>query len=528
MSRSPLDESTTASGAPAKDAAGDSAATPDAGTTGAWFVRGRRLPPPMVLLGWLVVAHVVLKALVYLLVVDSPPHGDESAYLNAAMALSNGVRDLFALNGPDVAELDRNVVASGWFMPGMAIVAAPLYVVFPDADIALVRAYLGLVNLALWLVVLRQVVRTLGPRWAVVLAIFPGLVPMWVMFTFGAWGDLNAGALLLLLLLRLVEMFRGMRAGRGPGVREGLVIGLLSIVILYLRSSTAVLLAGLGVVTLVAAVVLLRGRVRLRAIGAALVAAAVFGVLLAPWSAYASHVLGARVLTTTTVPTVKANTFGERDQVCFGECDPDSTLWFRPVRYAREVARATGTSEVEVLGQMSDHALRDLTPRHYLDQVAHNLAAYSLIPAVFVNHVVPEGGRGPVGEVGGWAAQLGTWLLYYPVLLLSAASLLSVARRSLEARMLDVLVKLCLGGLLVQPFVHVAGGRYWTTAAPFFGLAAAMYLRERQLRRAPAATAPTPAADLVAVRWLNRIQVSLAVATALVALALAVSVLVFW
>ncbi len=483
----------------------------------------RRLPPPPVLLGWLVVAHVVMKIALFPVVMSAPPHGDEQAYLNGSMALSNAIRDLFAFTSPDRAELDRNVVASGWFMPGMSIVVAPLYVVFPDAGPALVRGYCGLVTLVLYIAVLRAVVRVLGHRWAVALAVFPGLVPMWVYFGYGAWGDLNAGLVLLLVVLRLVEMFRTLRRGDSPTVRDGLVLGLLSVVTLYLRSSTSVLLAGLGVVALITAVVLLRGAERWRAVGSAAAAGAVFLVLLAPWSAYASQVLDARVLTTTTVATSKANTFGDRDQVCFGPCDPDSTLWFRPLRYARDVGRATGTSEVEVLKEMSAYARRDVTLDGYLGQVAHNLAAYSLQPAVFVDHVVDPDERGPAASVAAWAVKVTTWLVYFPALLLVVAAMVTLARRSLEARLVDVLVKLCLGALLVQPFVHVAGGRYWTTAAPFLGLAAATFVIERIVRsgRLPApATGVASDADRAAVLWLNRIQVVLAAGVAVVAVVL--------
>jgi len=488
-----------------------------------------RLPRPEILLGWLVVAHVVLKILIFPLVMSSPPHGDEQAYLNGGMALSNTLRDLGAFTTPDWAELDRNLVASGWFMPGMSIVVAPLYLVFPDAGPGLVRGYIGLFSLILFVAVLRHVARTLGPRWACVLAVFPGLVPMYVVFSYGAWGDLYAGLFLLLVVLRLIEMFRGLREGRPPTVREGLMLGLLSIVTLYLRSSTSILLAGLGVVTLVAALVMLRGRARWRAVGSAAVAGVLFVVLLAPWSVYASEVLGGRVLTTTTLPTVKANTFGDREQVCFGECDPGSTLWFRPLRYAREVGRATDTSEVDVLKVMSSYALHDVTVGGYLDQVDHNLAAYSLQPAVFMHHLKPVDGRSAVGTVGSWGVRLSTWIMYFPVLLLVAASLVTVARRSLEARLLDVLVKLSLGGLLVQPFVHIAGGRYWTTAGPFFGLAAAIYLRERFVSRNPSEAPPdgvVTATDATIVTWLGRVQVLLAAATAVVAVVLAAAIVI--
>jgi hypothetical protein len=86
-----------------------------------------------------------------------------------------------------------------------------------------------------------------------------------------------------------------------------------------------------------------------------------------------------------------------------------------------------------------------------------------------------------------------------------------------------VLVKLSLGALLVQPFVHVAGGRYWTTASAMFGIAAFSFLRERQiglgLGQAPPDGVVT-AADAAVVKWLARVQVLLSVLTAVVVLVL--------
>ena len=92
-----------------------------------------RMPRTEVLLVWLLVAHVVLKLLIYPLTMDAPAYNDEQQYYDGARALSNLVRDTFAFNAPDGAELERNVVGSGWFMPGMAILMTPLFVVFPDA-----------------------------------------------------------------------------------------------------------------------------------------------------------------------------------------------------------------------------------------------------------------------------------------------------------------------------------------------------------------------------------------------------------
>lgn len=489
----------------------------------ALLARPTWLPRPEVLLGWLVVAHVLLKLLVFPLVMDAEPVGDESAYLNGGRALSNMIRDVFGFTAPDTAELQRNVVASGWFMPGMPIVIAPIYLLFPDAPLWLVRGYLGLVTLTLFLFVVRSVARRIGPGWACVLVVFPGLVPSWVVFTYGSWGDLCAGLVLVLLVVHLVEMFRGMRRGEAPTLREGLLLGLIAIAVLYLRSSTSVLLAGLGVVTLVTAVVMLRGRARLRALGSAALAGVVFLLLLAPWVTFASHTLEGRVITTTTVPTVMANTFGERDQICFGPCDPDSTMWFRPLRYSREVGRATDTSEVEVLKVMSDYALRDLTIPHYLDQVVHNLGAYALQPNNFTGYLEPPGGRGPIGEGGAQTANAITWAMYVPIILIGAVSLLFRVRRSIEARVLDILVKLSLGALLVQPFVHIAGARYWTTAGALFAIGAVSFLHERRIAAGHAAAPPdgvVTAADATLVRWLNRVQALLSALTGVVVVVL--------
>lgn len=482
-----------------------------------------RLPRPEILLGWLVVAHVVLKVLLFPLVMHAAPVGDESAYLNGGRALSNLVRDGFAFTSPDSAELERNVVASGWFMPGMPVLLAPVYVVFPDAPIWLVRGYIGLVTLILFIVVLRSVSRRIGPGWACVLAVVPGLIPSYVVFTYGAWGDLCAGLVLVLLLVHLVEMFRGMRRGEAPSLKEGLVLGLLAIAVLYLRSSTSVLLGGLAAVTLLTAFLLLRGRVRLQALGSAALAGVVFLLLLAPWSVFASKALEGRVITTTTVPTVMANTFGERGEICFGRCDPDSTQWFRPLRYAREVGRSTDTSEVEVLKVMSDHALRDLTVPHYLDQVVHNLGAYALQPNNFTGYLAPPEGRGGFGRAAEATSDAVTWVMYAPLILIGAVSLLFQARRSLEARVLDVLTKLALGSLLVQPFVHIAGARYWTTAGPVFAIAAFSFLRERQLASGDGTPPPdgvATATDATVVQWLGRVQVLLSVATGAVVVVL--------
>ncbi len=323
-------------------------------------------------------AHVVLALVLLPRVWHVPVIGDEAQYVDGAKALGNLLRDWGALRSPNTAELDRSVVASGWFMPGMSAVLSPLYLLVPHAPMGLARAYLAVFHTLLLFAAVRSVHRTFGYRYAAALLVLPGLVPVWVLFGSGAWGDLAAGMLVVLLLCDVVRIFRGFIAGEAPGWRAGLRFGLLAIGTLYLRASAVPLLAGLFVLFLLGLVVFLRGRVRLRALGALVLAAVAFVAVLLPWSLYASQALDSRVVTTTTLPTVLAQSFGDRDRVCYGPCDPGSTLWFAPVRYARETDRASGVSETEILGQMSDYALEDVTLTGYARDVGAGFGRYTL------------------------------------------------------------------------------------------------------------------------------------------------------
>ncbi|MDP9821218.1 hypothetical protein J2S59_001027 [Nocardioides massiliensis] len=431
--------------------------------------------------GVLVAAHLLIKVVVYAQVAHAPLIGDEAAYVDGARALSNLLRDLGSFTTPDVVELERNVVASGWFMPGMSLVLTPLFVLVPDAPVWAIRGFLGVVGTVLFLAVLRRVDRVWGRRATLVLMVFPGLVPTWSVFTFGAWGDQTAGVLLLLFLTLVHPVLLGAVAGRAPSIRQGLAIGAVAIACVYARSSVAVLVGLLGVLLAVAVVVLLRDAARRRAVVAAGVASAVFGGLLLPWSLSASAVLGDRVITTTSVSTVMANTFGDRDRVCFGPCDPGSTLWFSPLRYSREVARATGLSEVEVQQQMSAYARAEVTPRSYARDVTENAGRYALSPARFATYLRAPG----TSDVVHAGIVVGTGVLFFPFLLAALVSLLVPRRRTTSAHLLAVCAKLSALALLSQPFVHIAGPRYWTTAAPVFALLALLLLRPSPMSDTP-------------------------------------------
>lgn len=486
-------------------------------------------PRADVVLFWLIGAHLLLKLVTFFYVSGADEVGDEVYYLDGGRALSNAIRDLVAFEGVDTASLETNVVGNGWFMPGMSVLLTPLFIVLPDAGYEEIRGYLGLASTVLLIAAALNVRRVLGPVYAAAVVAFPGLVPVWLLFSYGAWGDLMAGLVAVFLLTQLVVIFRGLADGMPPTLWQGAKVGLTGITVVYLRSSALVLVAALMLMLLLGLLFLLRGRTRWRGVAAYAGAGAAFVALLLPWSISVSAVMDDRVTTTTSVQTVLANTFGERDEVCFGPCDPGS-MWFGPLRYSREVARETGRSELDIQAEMSAYARQDVTPDSYSAQVLYNLGLYFVQPQRFVELLRPESLEDSWQET---TIELSTMVLFFGALPAVLVGFLSAYRRPFEDQVLNLLLKLGVGALLTQPFVHIAGSRYWTTAGPLWALMVVLAWQQWQAGRSgggravdtvAVATADVPA---LVTRALYAVQVGLVALTGLIAAALVLLALVW-
>ncbi len=484
----------------------------------------------------LVALHVLVKLLLFTLVKDIAVCCDQVAYDDGAKALSNFVRDLVGGGPVQVAELQRNLVGGGWFTPGSSIMLTPLYLLDPDAGTTAVRAYLGAFSTLLLLFTAYRVRRVLGDLYAAILLAVPGLVPMYLLFSFSAWGDLIAGLLCTLLLMELITLLRTLVAGEAPSAGAGFRFGLAAIAVVYARSSTSLLVVGMGVVLGVTALLLLRGRGRVQAVLSFGLAAVTFLAILAPWSVFASKTLDARVLTTTTVPIVLANTFGDRDRVCFSRCDPvqdpgsiRGNIWFPPMQYSREVARATGESEVLVEKQMWTYTRPSVSASSFAEDVIDNFGRYAAIPASFARLLIPADAEGGPAY---WAIVISTYAGWGLLFLGGGALLLVVVRRSTDHQVISLMTTLALGSLFTQPFVHVGTGRYWTTAAPLLAIALGLIVvlldaRRTNPRFAGGSATMTPAtasatavvAPAVVNRWLTVAQAVLAAVTVLVVVA---------
>jgi hypothetical protein len=446
--------------------------------------------------------------------------GDEAYYLDSARALSNALRDLAGLGAPDTAELDRIVVGSGWFMPGMSVVLTPLFLVAPQAPVALVRAYLSVFSALLLLLTVLRVRRTFGNGPAGALLVFPGLVPTYAAFGAAAWGDTSAGLVVVLMVCQAVDMLRTVRERGSVSWRAGVGLGLYAIVAVYFRSSASLLVVGMLGLTFVVSLVLAARAERRRVVVAYVAAGVAFLAVLAPWSVAASTALEARVVTTVSVPTVRANTFGDSDLVCFGECDPGSSIWFSPLRYSREQAAATGLSEVDIADEMSAYARQGVTPTSYARDVIGNTGRYLGNPSRF--SVLLRWSESPYDVV--WFSQVLTWGMFYPMVLVMLALLVTVTRRGFDHQLQLILLKVGVMGLLAQPFVHMGGPRYWTTMAPLLGIGLAVLWGIRRDRQAGVEPwdgdgHPLLARFLRAVQWgLTLLAAAIVLGVALVAL----------
>lgn len=432
-----------------------------------WRARLARVDVFVLLVG----VHVGLKLLMYPRVFDAPLSGDEIAYVDGAKALSNLVRDCVTLGPIDVAEIQRNVVGSGWFMPGMSVVLTPLLLVFPDAGLGLIRAFLGCFTTLLVVWVAAVVRRTLGDGYAYAVLLLPVVVPMWLVFSFTAWGDLAAGLLILVVVARFVALFTSFQEGRAPRVRQGAAMGILLIAVLYLRSSALPLVVGLMVVAGIGVLVFLRPGLRFRSLGFVAAMGAVFVGALLPWSVAASRALDGRVVTTSTLPLSIGVAFGDVQRLCFGPCDRGSTF-INAVTYSREVSQATGRSELEVQEQMSEYAREGLTTRDYAAGVLDNADRYLTTPNDFERRFWEPGRATP--DVVSSLIQGVTYVGYFTLLAAGAALMLLVTTRSPKTQLLSVLLKLVALALLLQPLVHVGSGRYWTSFAPLLAVGAVL------------------------------------------------------
>jgi hypothetical protein len=242
--------------------------------------------------------------------------------------------------------------------------------------------------------------------------------------------------------------------------------------------------------------------------------AALLGMLVAPWSITASRHFGEPVLTTTNVPLVLADGFGDPAKTCFGPCGEGNDIepaW----DYAQREAARHGINPLEMQRRMMANSLSGLTLRSYLVQVREHFARFLFDPLQRVRNFqpvmygVPKAMRGTL--VG--AITVLTLLVYVPFLVALGLANVLVFRSGPSARLQGVLLKLGTAAMFIQPFVHKSSARYWAAFAPLMAWSAALLLAAWRDREREAAAGHD---GTLATRWLDGGQFAWTVAVCLI------------
>lgn len=455
------------------------------------FAKLRQRPLPVIAL--LALAMVLGAGLLLIAMRHTDWRGDEYTYHDCAVVVGN----VLAGRTADLAGALQAVIGTGWFMGGICALAAPPLAGDPQMPYWALRGWMWLTSMALFALLAVGAVRRWG-RWAAVtLLIFPGIAPLWQLSAQMLLPDLPAGLLVALATLLAIEAGAGLLRGETPGWHRLLAVQACLIAALYLRGPTLLCAVALNGGLLVLA---LTGRNR-RSATRVLLAALVVPMLLAPWSLAVSRQFDAPVLTTTNVPLVLADTFGDPARTCRGPCPERGWGDIWPAWYwGQAEAKRTGRNALAVEREMSVRSLAGLTATGYLARVRANVGRYMFDPGETLRtqmpyaHAIPAGLRGPFYSL---MVAL-TLALYVPfTLALLAANVLPLGRTA-DDQIAALSLKLVSACLFMQPFVHKSSGRYWTMFAPFAALAVVLLVRQR--RHAPLGPAG-PA-------WLGQVQIA--------------------
>lgn len=422
--------------------------------------------------------------------------GDEYTYHDCAVVVGN----VLAGRTADLAGALQAVIGTGWFMGGICVLAAPPLAVDPQMPYWGLRGWMWLASMVLFALLAVWASRRWG-RWAAAtLLIFPGIAPLWHLSAQMLLPDLPAGLLVSLATLLAIEAGTGLLRGETPGWRRLLAVQACLIVALYLRGPTLLCAVALNGGLLVLA---LAGRNR-RSVTRVLLAALVVPMLLAPWSIAVSRQFDAPVLTTTNVPLVLADTFGDPARTCRGPCGEEGGDIWPAWHWGQAEAQRTGRNALAVEREMSVRSLAGLTLTGYLAKVRANFGRYMFDPGETLRTQMPFAYAIP-GELRGPFYSLMvalTLALYVPfTLALLAANVLPLGRTA-DDQIAALSLKVVSACLFLQPFVHKSSGRYWTMFAPFAALAVVLLVRH--WCHAPVSTSG-PA-------WLGRAQCAYGVA----------------
>ncbi|MDC7787417.1 hypothetical protein PQJ75_17535 [Rhodoplanes sp. TEM] len=426
------------------------------------------------LLGVSAVLGVVQLLMWVVLARHVPLSGDEFFYLSASKRVPELLVDAARLDAPRAYAALAALVGPGWFMPGMAVVLAPVSLV--TDSIPVLRLYVGVLNFVLLCVLLRLLRDEFGGRAPLVYALCISIVPYYSIYAFTLWADLvgtHALLIMVLMFLRRVRTGTIEWAGNGPVFRFGLMLGALT----YLRGFYWLLAPMFAVLLFLGNIGRQTMRERLSRLAIQFGVFAVgLAVVVAPWTLAVSSLHGFH-LTVTSVTASRIALLGSRSYI-----EPIDAVGkrFMPVEnHIRARAKETGLSYGDQARIERDSALSDLTFRSYAEAVAPNVGRFFLNSEQFLTRfatISASSDRWPGPE---WRSLLFSSMMsinhwgWRSLLLVGIALMLVPVAPAALNLYLSVAFKYV--GLLfaVGPFVVLGHGRHYVGFVPVIAVAVA-------------------------------------------------------
>lgn len=419
--------------------------------------------------GWMTVLFVlvlVAAALTQGAMRNTNLRGDEFTYAAGGAALGDALRGRQSWGDA----LDT-LVGTGWFMPGASLLAAPLYALIDTPGFAALRTWMAVLSLAMLGGTAHIMARMLGRPAGIALLICPGLVAASHIAMIAVLPDIAAGMAMAIALLAAYRLALDFAGGNRPGWRNIAVLEAALVTAIYMRGPmvlTAVVVHGvLAMIALCADVLCAEKGRRMRNVGRLALGLAAGAALVAPWSIVSTQRFGQTIITTTNFPLVIADSFGNPDKTCFGPCGVGPDIW--PAwHFAQDRAAQTGRNPLDVQREMMASALEGMTPLAYLRKAKMHFGTFLFDRTGLLEDMLPQAfGLPPAlrAPMLGAVALLST-LVFVPFLIALFVVNLGFFRQSTPDRLQSILLKAATACMFIQPFVHKASARYWTTFAP--------------------------------------------------------------
>jgi len=186
---------------------------------------------------WISIAVVVSVRLGFFLAFGrySPLRGDENYYWRNTQQILD-LTFIEPVPGQNLKETLSEIVANGWFVPGMSVILAPARLVTDQVWGA--RLWVGIVSLGVLLLVVRRLWTMYNPSVAVITFLIVGLLPYTVWFSMTFWGGHIGGSIMVLNILWTIRMTREIRAGHDPPIKSLLLLGISIAACVYIRPTT--------------------------------------------------------------------------------------------------------------------------------------------------------------------------------------------------------------------------------------------------------------------------------------------------